>query len=180
MSTCTFKHGTNVTVTEVVRVVSLFSLLLVAAVVGLLAAIVAWLRVRGARVAGADALAAGLGALAALIAACVFYGISYPPEASPAWRQAGSLALLASPLTATLALRLRGRRSMPRALTLSGAVLVVVVLWLTVHLKGVRGGWTAFEIASTTATAAAAIAAAACLGWWSKRTRPAPDDGDTR
>ena len=79
--------------------------------------------------------------------------------------------MMAAPVASTLALRLRGRRSMPRALIASTVAVAVVIGWLTLHMKGIRGGWTATEIVVTTVTASAAVASAACLGWWSKPAR---------
>ncbi len=68
-----------------------------------------------------------------------------------------------------MSLGLRGRRSIPRALVLSGATLAVVVLWLTIQLKGIRANWLAGEVALVTLAASVAVASAACIGWWSKR-----------
>jgi len=79
------------------------------------------------------------------------------------------VALLASPLGATLALRYRSRRSIPRALFASTITLAAVVLWLTLNLRGPRGGWTLIDIVLVLPAAAIAVASAACLGWWSKR-----------
>jgi hypothetical protein len=152
--------------------VSLTSLVTIAVSVAVLAAAVAWLRREGAARALADAGAAFGGALSALVLAVLFFALSYPPDSSTAWGDLGSVALMAGPVACTAALRLRGRRSVPRAFVASTMALAAVVLWLTVHLRGPRGGWEASEIIATTVAGAAAMAAAACLGWWSKRRRP--------
>jgi hypothetical protein len=114
----------------------------------------------GAEAAG-DATAALLATLGAMLTACALYAASAG--------HAGSLVLMASPLVATMALRLRGRRSIPRSLLASALACIAVVVWLTLHLKGPRGGWTVLEVAATTGSATVAVGSAACLGWWSKR-----------
>lgn len=58
---------------------------------------------------------------------------------------------------------------MPRALLAATLALAGVVLWLTLNLRGPRGGWTLVEIVLVLLAAAIAVASAACLGWWSKR-----------
>ncbi len=143
--------------------VSFASLGGVALVALALAIVVGWRRDLTRKQATGDAAAALLGALAALTLAVACYGIP--------WRGPGSWALLASPLTATVALRARGRRSAPRALIASGVVLALVILWLTLNLRGPAGGWTLGQIVLTTSTSAVAIASAAGHGWWSKRAR---------
>ena len=143
--------------------VSFASLGGVALVALALAIVVGWRRDLTRKQASGDAAAALLGTLAALTLAVACYGIP--------WRGPGSWALLASPLTATVALRARGRRSAPRALIASGVVLALVILWLTLNLRGPAGGWTPGQVVLTTSTSAVAIASAACLGWWSKRAR---------
>ena len=151
--------------------VSLLSLIGIAAVVMLVAIFVAWRRGLTLKDARADALAALLMSLGAMILADIFFVLSYPLDSPSLWRELGSVALMASPLACTAALRVRSRRTMPRALIGSGVALVAVVLWLGAHLKGVRGGWTAREVGVTTGAAAATVASAACLGWWSGRGR---------
>jgi hypothetical protein len=143
--------------------VSTLSLIVLAVLLAVSAALVAWSRGLTAAAAAKDATAALLATQAAMIAACGLYAASAPHP--------GSLALLASPLAATLALRLRGRRSIPRALFVSATAVIAVVVWLTLHLRGARGNWTIPEVAVTTVAAAVAVGSAACLGWWSKRPR---------
>ena len=150
---------------------TLSSLIVIAAVAVALAGVVAWLRGLAPRDAGADTLSAVLAALGALVIAVLLFALSRPLEAPLLLRNAASLALMASPLAATLALRLRGRRSVPRALFVSALALSALLLWLTLRLKGVRGGWTAAEVVIAVLVAAIAVAFAACLGWWSKRAR---------
>lgn len=153
---------------------SLFSLVGIAAAFALLAALVAWRRRLPAKNVVTDGLAALFMALTAMTLADALFVLSYPLDASPLWREAGSWALMIAPVASTVALRLRGRRSIPRALIVSAVALVALIGWLTLHLKGIRGGWTAVEIVLTTLAASAAVASAACLGWWSK---PAPRTG---
>jgi hypothetical protein len=144
------------------------SLVVVATFVTLMALVVSVLRrLTLAQTIGewGTALVSALGALAA---ALLLYASSRPLEASALWRVGGSLALLAAPVAASVSLRLCGRRSIPRALVLSGAMLGLVVLWLTIRLKGARGNWLASEVALVTFAAAVAVASAACIGWWSK------------
>jgi hypothetical protein len=88
---------------------------------------------------------------------------------SESWRGTGLVALLASPLGATLALRYRGRRSTLRAVLGATIALAGAVLWLTLNLRGPRGGWTLGDLAIVLPPVAIAVASAACLGWWSKR-----------
>lgn len=145
------------------------SLVAVATFATLLALVVSRLRrLRLARAIG-DWGTALLSALGTVAVALLLYASSRPLEASAAWRVGGSLALLAAPVAASVSLGLRGRRSILRALVLSGATLAVVVLWLTIRLKGVRADWLAGEVALVTLAASVAVASAACIGWWSKR-----------
>ena len=152
--------------------VGLTSLFTIAVSVALLAAAVAWLRREGVGRVLADAGAALGGALSVLVLAVLFFALSYPPNSSTAWSVLGFLALVAGPVACTTALRLRGRRSVPRALIASAIALAALVLWLTVHLRGPRGGWRVSEMLAATVAEAVAMAAAACVGWWSKRQRP--------
>jgi hypothetical protein len=146
--------------------VSTLSLVVLAAVIAAGSAVVAWRRGLTGAAAAKDAAAALLATLVATIAAGVLYAASA--------RHPASLVLLASPLVATLALQLRGGRSLPRALFSSALGLTAVVAWLTLHLRGPRGGWTIFDTVVTVGAAAVAVASAACLGWWSKRTVTSP------
>jgi hypothetical protein len=149
--------------------VSPLSLCVFAAVPLLLAVAVGWLR----RVDVGDALADASGALVGtslfLALSVVLLAASQRLSASEFWRDAGSIALLACPLGASIGLRYRGRRSLPRALLGSAIAVAGVVLWLTLNLQGPRGGWAAAEIAIVLPAAAVAVASAACVGWWSKR-----------
>ncbi len=154
--------------------VSLLSLYLLAAVFLVLAAAVGRLRRIELRDALADGRAALVGTSLVLAASVGLFAVAQPFAASELWRDAGSGALLASPLGATLALRCVGRRSMPRALVASAAALAGVVLWLTLNLRGPRGGWTLTDLALALPAAVMAVASAACLGWWSKRAAVAP------
>jgi hypothetical protein len=153
--------------------ISLLSLAGMGAVFAALAMLVAWLRGLPRRTAAADAVASLSATLAALIAASVLYALSHPLDSTALWRHLGSGVLIASPVAAISALRLRSRRSIPRALVASGVAIVGVVVWLTLHLKGVRAGWSLLEIAMTVGAATLAVGSAACLGWWSKRPRGA-------
>ena len=154
--------------------VSSASLYLVGAVFLALAAAVARVRRRGLREALADGGAAAVGTSLLLAASIGLFAVSQAFTSSEAWRVAGSLALLASPLGATLALRRRGRRSIPRALLASAAALAAVIVWLTLNLRGPRGGWTLMDLAQVLPAVVIAVASAACLGWWSKRAASAP------
>ncbi len=154
--------------------VSLVSLVFIAAVSAALATIVAFLRRLSLKSALTDMAAALLGTLVAVIIACVFYSFHNLSDSSQWWRTLGALALSLSPITAVIGLRLLGRRSIWRALLTAGIALFAVVAWLTLHLKGIRGGWTLPEIAVAVAAATAAVGFAACLGWWSKRKQPSP------
>jgi len=147
------------------------SLVAFAAVATLLAFSVARLRRLGPVKTTVDWGAALLGTLGALVVAALLYSFSRPLDASPAWRTLGSLAMLAAPVAASVSLGLGGRRSFPRALLLSAGALAVVVFWLTVRLKGIRGDWRLEELALVTLAASVAVASAACIGWWSKRER---------
>lgn len=154
--------------------VSLLSLYLLAATLLFLTSLVGWLRRTKPRDALADGCAALVGTLLVLAASVVLFAVSQSLAASEPWHKAGSLALLVSPLGATLALRFRGRRSLPRALFASAIALVGAVLWLTLNLRGPRGGWTLIDVALVLPAVAIAVASGACLGWWSKRkTAPA-------
>ena len=149
--------------------VSPLSLYAFAATLLLLAAVVARLGRTGLRDALADGRAALVGTSLVLTASVILFAVSRPLAVSDLWRDAGSLALLVTPLGATLALGYRGRRSIPRALFGSMIALVGVVLWLTLNLRGPRGGWTLIGVAFVLPAAAIAVASAGCLGWWSKR-----------
>ncbi len=146
--------------------VTLTSLGVLAVVAAVLAAGVARLRGLTSTRAWADARAAVAATLVLLVSAELLLALS-------AGTDAASLALLATPLAATAALRFRGRRSIPRALIGSAVALAAVVVWLTLHLRGPRGGWTVVDAALATVAAAVTIAAAACAGWWTKRARDA-------
>ena len=148
--------------------VSSTSLIVLAVLFVGLAACVAYLRGVGARPAMGDAGAALAAVVATLGTASVLFALSSPLEAARGWRVAASVLMLASILPPVVLLRRRGRRSIPRALIASAIALVCVVAWLTLHLKGVRGGWSAPQIALTVGAASCAIAGACCLGWWSK------------
>lgn len=147
------------------------SLYVFAAILTLLAVFV----VRLGRTKRRDALADGgvalIGTSLFLVASVAFFAAWQPFAASAFWRDAGSAALIASPLGATLALRYRSRRSILRALSASTLSLGYIMLWLTLNLRGPRGGWTLIEVAQVLPAAATAVAAAACLGWWSKPER---------
>ena len=149
--------------------VSPLSLYALAAALVILAAFVGRLGRRKPRDALADGRAALVATSLIFTAAVVLFALSRPLTVSELWRDAGSLVLLASPVGATLALRYRGRRSIPRALFASMIALAGVVLWLTLNLRGPRGGWTLIDVALVLPPAALAVASAACLGWWSKR-----------
>ena len=149
--------------------VSPLSLYALAAALVILAAFVGRLGRRKPRDALADGRAALVATSLIFTAAVVLFALSRPLTVSELWRDAGSLVLLASPVGATLALRYRGRRSIPRALVASMIALAGVVLWLTLNLRGPRGGWTLIDVAFVLPAAAIAVASGACLGWWSKR-----------
>ena len=118
----------------------------------------------------ADGCASLIGAVLVLAASVTLFVFSgwQSLAASTFWHSAGSAALLASAPASTLALRFRGRRSIPRALTGSILALAGIVMWLTLNLRGPRGGWSIGEVALVLPAAAIALASAACLGWWSK------------
>ncbi len=149
--------------------VSPLSLYAFAAVLLFLAAVVSRLGRRKLRDALADGRAALVGTSLILSASVALFAVSRPLAVSELWRDAGSLALLASPLGATLALRHRDRRSIWRALFASMIALAGVVLWLTLNLRGPRGGWALIDVVLVLPAAAIAVASAACLGWWSER-----------
>ena len=150
--------------------VSPLSLYAFAAALLFLAGVVGRLRRKKLSDALADGRAALVGTLLVLAVSIVMFTVSRSLAASEFWREAGLVALLASPVGATVALRYRGRRSLPRALITSTIALAAVVLWLTLDLRGPRGGWTLIDIALVLPGASIAVASAACLGWWSKRT----------
>lgn len=145
------------------------SLLVFASVVLVLALMVGWRRRSRWLDALGDGLAALTGASVLLVAAVVLFAASNRLSLSQPWLDAGAVALLASPLGATLALRVRGRRSIPRALLASIVAVTGVVLWLTLNLRGPNGGWTLADVLVVLPAAVLAVASAACLGWWSKR-----------
>ncbi len=149
--------------------VSPLSLYVFAVVLLLLAGVVGRLRGEKPRDALAEMGAATVGALAVLVAAVTLYVLVRPLSVAGLRLEVGSIALLASPLGATLALRRRGRRSIPRALLTSIVALAGVTLWLTVNLRGPRGDWTLGDLALVLPAAALAVASGACIGWWSKR-----------
>ncbi len=149
--------------------VSPVSLCVFAAALLCLAIAVAWLRRTKVRTALAEGGASLGGASLLLTASAALFALARPLEASELSQDAALLALMASPLGATLGLRWRGRRSIPRALLASAVALAGVVLWLTLFLRGPRGGWTFRDAALVVTAAAIAVASAACLGWWSKR-----------
>ena len=122
--------------------VSLLSLYLFAAALLFLAAVVGRLGRIAPRDALADGRAALVGASPVLTTSVVLFAFSLPHAAPEIWRHIGSVALWTSPLGATLALRIRGRRSIPRALFASTIAVAGVALWLTLNLRGPRGGWT--------------------------------------
>jgi hypothetical protein len=148
---------------------SFLTLALAAVFFTVLAFAAAWLHGATRRDMGLDLLLALAASLSSLVVAGFLFNASIPLDSSPRWRVLGSLALLASPLVSSLALRLRGRRSVPRALATSGIAVLLIVVWLTLQLEGRRGDWSANRVVSTALTAALIIASAACLGWWTKR-----------
>lgn len=149
--------------------VSPISLYAFAATLLFLAVVVAWIRGTRMRVALADGSAALGGASLFLVASTMLFAAARPLEASELWRHAGSLALVASPLGATLALRFRGRRSIPRALLASTFAMGGVLLWLTLNLRGPRGDWSSSDAVLVLTAVTLSVASAACLGSWSKR-----------
>lgn len=149
--------------------VSPLSLYVFAAVLLILAGLVGRLRRIGARDALADGRAALVGTLSVLVAAVVLFAVSRSVAASELWGGAGAVALVASPIGGALALRARGRRSIPRALFAASVALAGVTLWLTLNLRGPGGGWTLIAVVVVLPAAAVALASAACLGWWTKR-----------
>jgi len=149
--------------------VSPLSLWVFAAVSLLLAVAVGRLSRIDPRDALADACASLAGTSLFLGVSVVLLAASQRFSALEFWRDAGSIALLACPLGACIGLRYRGRRSLPRALLGSAIAVAGVVLWLTLNLRGARGGWAAAEIAVVLPAAAVAVASAACVGWWSRR-----------
>ena len=148
--------------------VSPLSLYVLAATLLFLAAVVAWLRRTSTSDALVDARAALIGTSVFLVLSVMLFAASQPFSAPMVWRKAGSLALLVSPLGTTLALRFRRKRSIPRALLGSATALAGVILWLTLNLRGPRGGWTLLDVALVLPAVAVALAAAGCLGWWTK------------
>lgn len=144
------------------------SLFALAAVLLVLAVLVGWLRRSRWLDAFKDGLAALTGAAVLFVSAVVLFAASNRLRLSQPWLDSGAIALLASPLGATLALRLRGRRSIPRALLVSIIAVAGVVLWLSLNLRGPNGGWTFTDILLVLPAAVVAVASAACLGWWSK------------
>lgn len=116
----------------------------------------------------ADGCASLISATLVLVASVALFAIYQSLAASSFWRNAGLATLLASAPASTLALRYRGRRSIPRALTGSILALAGIVVWLTLNLRGPRGDWTIGEVALVLPAAAIALASAACVGWWSK------------
>ena len=155
--------------------VSLPSLYVLAAALWTGAAAVAWLRGRPLRAAAADGCAASGGAAVALALAVLLFAVAGREGAVETWRQAARWMLLASPLGATFGLALRRRGGAPRTLLGGAAALAGVVLWLTLALRGPRGGWPAATVALVALAAALAVGGGACLGRWSRR--PAPGGG---
>ncbi len=149
--------------------VSPLSLYVFAVVLLFLAAVVGRLRRTRPRDAVVEGGAALVGTSLALAASVALFAPARPSAAPELWREAGALALLASPLCSTLALRYRGRRSIPRALLASTMALAGLVLWLTLNLRGPRGGWTLADVGIVLPAASIALASAACAGWWTKR-----------
>ena len=122
------------------------SLFLFATATLLLAIVVGWLRQSNLRDLLGDGLAALTGVAVVLVSSVILFAISDRLRLSQPWFDAGAVTLLASPLGATVALRFRGRRSMPRALVASIVAIVGVVLWLTLNLRGPNGGWILAEV----------------------------------
>ena len=133
--------------------VTLLSLIGIAAVFAGLAALTALLRGLSLKSATTDAVAAMLGTLSAISTSCLLFALYHAPDSAGLWRTVGSIALIMSPVTATIGLRIQGRRSSWRALIVSGIALLTVVAWLTLHLKGIRGGWGFFEIVAASGAA---------------------------
>ncbi len=148
--------------------VSLTSLAVMAVVAAVLAATVARMRALTGRSGLLDLAAALTATLGCLLVADLLFVLRVGIDAASWSRDAAAAALLASPLAAALALRMRGRRSIPRALFASCVALAGVLAWLTLHLRG-PGGWTPGQALLATLAAAVTVSAAACAGWWSKR-----------
>ena len=150
--------------------VSPISLYVFASILSLLAIVVAWLGDTKTRDALADGYASLMAAAVVLVASATLFAFSgcQTLSTSTLWHNAGTAVLMASAPATTLALRYRGARTIPRALTGSTLALVGIVVWLTLNLRGPRGGWSVGEVVLVLLAAAFALASAACLGWWSK------------
>jgi hypothetical protein len=149
--------------------VSPLSLYIFAALLWAAAVAVRWLRERGLRGSMPEARVAVGGAAIILLLAIVLFTVGNRTGASENWVVAARWALLASPLGAALALRRHGRAGAPRTL-LGGALGTTgVILWLTLDLRGPRGGWSAAQVVLVALGAALAVGGGACLGRWSKR-----------
>ncbi len=151
--------------------VPIWSVLLLALFWGLCAALVGWGRKLTRRQALSDCLLASCPVAFATAAALFFFLMAARPESSVAWQNLAVASLLSAPLAAGLALRLTRRGSLIGAAVASSLALVVVVVWLTGYLKGIRGGWTLAEVATVAIGTGVSLASSACAGGWLARRR---------
>ena len=156
--------------------VPLWSLPMLAALFVGCAAGLAALRRLGTNRALGDAAVAIRAAVISIAPGVSLYAAAAWSSDGAVWRNAGALCFVAFPLLSAIALSLAARKrgwrrgSVVGTLLGSGLAVAVVATWVTLYLKGVRGGWTSIEMLVSLASVCVTFTASACLGWWSGRT----------
>jgi len=158
-----------------IGMVPLWSLPTLAALFALCAAGVAGLRRLGMKRALGDTAVATWAAAMSITPTVSFLAVAARSSDGAVWRSAGTLCFVAFPVLSAVALSLRAQKRDWRKGSLLGTLLgsclavAVVGTWVTVYLKGVRGGWTPIEILVCLASVWVVFTASACLGWWCDR-----------
>lgn len=155
--------------------VPLWSLPMLAVLFAVCAAGLAALRRVGKRRALVDAAAAMQASLVSIAAGVFFYATAGRSTEGAILRNVGALCFMAFPVASAVVLsRAAQKRGWSRGSVLgiligTGLAVALVAAWMTVYLKGPRGGWTPREILVCLVSVCAAFTASSCLGWWCGR-----------
>ncbi len=148
---------------------------MLAALFTVCAACLAALRRLGKERALGDAVTAILAVLPSITLGVISYAAAARSSQGATWRNVGALCFAAFPVLSVGALSLAAHRrgwrrgSVFGALLGGGLAVALVGTWVTVYLKGVRGGWTPVEILVCLGSISLAFIASSCLGWWCGR-----------
>ncbi len=155
--------------------VPLWSLPTFAALLALCAVGLAGLRGVGRTRVLTDAAAVARSTLACVVCGVSFYAAASRSSDGAALRNAGALCFMALPAVSAIVLSLGAKRrawgpgSVIGIVIGTGLAVVGVGVWVTLYLKGPRGGWVPLEILVCFVSVCVAFTASACLGWWCGR-----------